>query len=302
MPEDLKGWTPSTEGLLQNWSKQISINEREHRKRGSWYGSTYVGSSIIVNFTIGIGVVLLIYFLASNDSSSNAIIISIVLEALGLVANILSQILNFGSKSKDYYDAAKDFNALARLIDGTLTLRRKDRDNAREFLLSVRQQFDSIQDNSPNLPNNRIIHKLELRIYQDPEKAKGNSRCNSPEEEVSPSSSEPEVIVGIPDLLPNPNQDVLPNPNEDLLPIPNPTKVYRSDSTDENYITNAHRHNFRNKFLRTKSSKNIHEHSKLKSNMQEIDYQLQRMERHAEQRNTPTPERSASTQSRDSPV
>ena len=112
------------------------------------------------------------------------------METLILIAQGIDKFFNFGSGSEQFYEAAKDHNALSRLIDATLTLPRKDRDMAREVLLGIRQQFNQIQDSSPNLPPNSIVHKLDMCIYDDPNKARGNYCEISNKSSPSPDNDE----------------------------------------------------------------------------------------------------------------
>lgn len=266
MEQNNNGWTPESERLLQNWSKQIIINEKEHRKRGVKYGNIYFGLGILLGIIQSISVAALCNYLI-GEGKTDSIVLSTILESISLIAQIFDRFYNFGSSSEKHFDASKEFNALARLIDGTLTLGRNDRDNAREFVLSVRQQFDSVQDGSPNLPNNSIIHKLELCIYNDPEQAKGIRGVGvvnlNDSQSFSPEASPPganEADIETVDINP--------------------------DGTDDNHISNSYRRKFAGSLVRNKSLTKL-DGVKKKNVMSGLNYQLERMNQHEEEQKDP---------------
>nr|QBK87244.1 MAG: uncharacterized protein LCMAC201_01460 [Marseillevirus LCMAC201] len=168
------GWTITTEQLLRNWSQQISINENEYRQRGTYYRKWYYGIGVIIGLIQTSIICTLLNALGRNDSSFTIIIIITGLEAIVFIANGIDKFFNFAAGSEKFYEAAKEHNALSRLIDSTLAFPRSERDNARNVILLIRQQFNQIKDNSPNLPPNDVIHKLDMCIYENPHEARGN--------------------------------------------------------------------------------------------------------------------------------
>ena len=218
------GWTSNIERLLQNWSKQVTVNEHEYRKRGAYHRRWYIafGIFLIVGesgaLTVLINdIVAIIYKDAKNDDNcegvaiGSVLIIVAIMMTLILIAQGIDKFFNFGSRSEKFYEAAKDHTAFARLIDATIISPREDRDPAREVLMSIRFQFDQIQFTSPNLPPNIMIHGLEMLIYNDPQEAKG-ILCSKSERNIIEMSPPPQIpdkteIVTLPNPLPSEESD-----------------------------------------------------------------------------------------------
>jgi len=171
----MNGWDNTIEKLLANWSQQISINENEYRKHATNYKKLYYIFESFCIITQTGSLTTLINAIA-NDSGIIVYIIVAVLDSLNLVVAALSTFFNFAGISEKYYEAAKDHGALSRFIDSTLSLPRKDRGHSKEVVLSIREQFNNlIKDNTLQLPPNKIIHRLDMCIYEDPNNAIGNS-------------------------------------------------------------------------------------------------------------------------------
>lgn len=167
------GWDRNIEHLLINWSKQVTINEQEYRKRGSVYGKVY---SFLNGFNIIAQTGILTTLWTSINSANYSLILYVaIIDCLAFIASGLETFFNFGRASELYYSVANDHAALSRFIDSTLSLPRKDRNLARDTVLSIREQFDGlIKDNTIQLPPNKIVYKLEMCIYEDPREAIGN--------------------------------------------------------------------------------------------------------------------------------
>lgn len=279
------GWSRNVEKLLRNWSAQISINEGEYRKRGSYYKRLYVAFGIYLVIADTGALTTLINVIIStiletpqpctttmtpSSSVSTAqkvtntalLIFVAIMSTFNLIMLGVDKFFDFGGKSEKFFEAAKEHNALSRLIDTTLSLPRADRDVAREVLLSVREQFNHIVDNSPNLPYNDIIHSLDMKIYKNPKEARGNS--SSSESELDLPKSPPEA--------------------EDIHTL----------SGSEEYISHPQRCRFETQ-LQSQKGDARRETKRKSAIMKHMDYQWGRMEGHAEDSGassgytTPTP-------------
>jgi len=212
-------WTKAIKLLLQNWSKQISINENEYRKRGRRYRNLYYafGAFIVIAQTGALTTLINTIVTASKSSKSCSSIIgwlifSAVMETLVFVAQGLDKFFNFGAASEQYYEAAKNHNALSRLIDTTLILPKKERGSAKEVLLSISKQFNTIQNSSPNLPPNEMVHHLEMHIYDDPSHAKGNKVTSSSSQSIESKENLPKTeAVELPEISSDDSDDHISN-------------------------------------------------------------------------------------------
>lgn len=266
------GWTKSTEKLLRNWSQITSINESEFRKRGVFYRNWYWGIGIVLVIT-QTGSVATIANLILNlysqettaDATSEATVLTIVgiIEALILIAQGLDKFFNFGSASEQYFTAAKDYNSLSRTIDTTLTLSRADRGPARDVLISIRQKFDQLQDTSPNLPPNAVVHRLDMCIYDDPEQARGNAKTG---------------IVNLGDGQGLPIEEVL---NESPPPEhAKKVKFPKGTDSDDEHVKYNQKLNLETEFQGQKKHAEL-EHQKTKR-LKNLEYQWRRMQEHAD--------------------
>ena len=169
------GWDRNIERLLGNWSQQVTINETEYRKQANNFKKWHYAFGAFGIITQTGALTTLLNAIATGNATGPMLIIVAVLESLILVADGLNAFFNFGGGSEKYYEAAKDHGALSRFIDSTLSLPRAQRGEAREVVLSIRDQFnDLVKDNTIQLPPNKVIHKLEMCIYEDPKQAIGN--------------------------------------------------------------------------------------------------------------------------------
>ena len=266
------GWSRNVEKLLKNWSEQISINESEYRKRGSYNKRWYYAFGIFIvvaqtgALTTLINVIIRLLTKTPTDNcgktpspmmeetnftDTGLLIFTAIMNTIILIIQGINTFFDFGSKSEKFFEAAKEHNALGRLIDTTLSLPRADRDIAREVLLSVREQFNHIQDNSPNLPYNNIIHSLDMKIYKNPEHARGNSSSSDDKDIDMPQS---------------------PPPDPDIHTL----------SGSEEYISHPQRCKFETQLQSVKND--ARKESKRKSGiLKHLDYQWGRMETHAEE-------------------
>ena len=260
------GWTKNIERLLKNWSKQISINEDEYRKRGTCYRRWYYafGAFIAIGQTGAlVAVVNTIISLSTtaktNEANFGLLIFVAIMDALVLIAQGLDKFFNFGSGSEQFYEASKEHNALSRLIDATLTLPRVDRDLAREVLLSIRQQFNHIQDNSPNLPPNAVVHQLDMIIYKDPSQAKGRQGSSTnPSSGTEESVPETAITVNLPESS---------------------TEDKTQDSTEE-HVSTVQKCKF-NAQIQEQKGEAAREHQSRRT-FRNLEYQWNRMEQHGE--------------------
>lgn len=186
------GWTKKVELLLQNWSRQISINEAEYRRGGVKKRRLYRGLAVFLIISQTGALTTLVNTIMSimtgqstkdcigniSTTIAGALIFIAIMGTITLIVQGVDKFYNFGAVSEQYFQAAKNLKALSRLVDSMLSLKRADRDPAREALLAIRQQFDQILNSSPDLPNNDIIHRLDLVIYENPAVAKGMTRTS----------------------------------------------------------------------------------------------------------------------------
>lgn len=274
----INGWNKSSEQLLENWSRQISINENEYRKRGTYYRNWYYAFGLFEVIAGTGGVITLINVIINivnnqDDCEQNVqlglLIFIAVLESIIVVAQGIDKFFNFGSGSEQYYDAAKEHNALCRLIDTTLTLPRVNRDQAREVLLSVRHQFDQIQDNSPNLPPNDIIHRLHMCIYENPEQAKGVRA-------VDCSASSSNMLLNIVGDRNSPR----PNGAQEVELPESPPEENKEE--DEENISNGHQCKFNQRLREKKKEVIANEIKRRPSIFKPLEYQWRRMQQHEE--------------------
>ncbi len=175
-PEDTNGWNRNIENLLKSWSQQISDIVTIHNDKGKLCQKLYmIFGGILILFQTG-SLVTLINNVATTainskynitdptqqaqynqdriDSMNNLIYAITAINIFILVVQGLNTFFNWGTGAEKHFSAANEVNALSRLISITLTLKRKDRDPAKDVLNSVRTQFDDIMKNSPiqNVP------------------------------------------------------------------------------------------------------------------------------------------------------
>ena len=269
------GWTRSTEKLLRNWSQQISINEAAYRKKGAFYRGWYWGMGVImVFFQTGalITIVNLVLDLYSSDDSSgslafaNTLLFVGIIEVLVLIAQGIDKFFNFGSASEQFFEAAKEHNALGRLIDSTLTLPRNDRSSAKDVLISIRQQFDALQYTSPNLPPNEIVHRLDMCIYEDPEQARGKTKTGIVDRGDGKGLPVEEVLEGSP-------------PPDYAKQVKLKSPLGQSD--DDEYVSNAQKLNLNKEFREQKNKAKLAQHNSKK--FKNLEYQWGRMQQHDEE-------------------
>lgn len=260
----MNGWTKNAEKLLRNWSQQISINESEYRKRGSYYRNWYYafGAFIVIAQTGALTTLIQLIFTMDtnaddsgncNTTSKGLLIFVAGMGILILVAQGLNTFFNFGSGSEQYFEASREHNALSRLIDTTMMLPRNERDQSREVLLAIRQQFDQMQNNCPSLPPNAVIHRLDMCIYDDPNQAKGHF--------------ERDVEDSVPE---NAMQVILPKspPGESTF------------ESDEEHIGITQQTKLNTNLQKQKTL--VAKDEKKKKLMRNLEYQWERMEQHAE--------------------
>jgi len=199
------GWTTTLEKLLMNWSQQITINEQEYIKRGFMFNKMYYIFGIF-SIVVQTGALTTLINVITTYLSREILIAVAVMQTLVLITNSVDKFFNFGSGYQKYLDAAKEHNALSKFIDTTLALPRKDRGDARETILSIRKQFTDLKTTSPDLPINKIIHKLDMCLYEDPRDACGNGGKSSPIRVgqsvgiLKPRDSSPIEIINLPHI------------------------------------------------------------------------------------------------------
>lgn len=174
----IKNWNVNTKKLLINWVQQIRINEMEHRYRGTLYkrlSQGFNGFGLITQTGVLTTMVGVIAETIGEKQVSRAIFIYIsIVEVLSYITNIFTTFYDWAGISEKHFTGAKEYKALSLLIDATLMLDSTERGKAKDFITSVRKQFDTIAENSPDLPVNKMIHQLDASIvYDDPEEARG---------------------------------------------------------------------------------------------------------------------------------
>ena len=249
---ETKGWNNDVELLLKNWSKQILINEKEYRNRGYYYKKWYYGIGVFMIVSQTSVLSTLFNSIFSDNEEQISIIFVTIMEFIILIVQGIDKFFNFGSASEQFFEASKNHNVLNRLIDTTLILPRPDRDAAREVLLSIRHQFNQLQDDCPPLPAQSIIHDLDLCIYQNPVEAKGKHPYKK---DLSRSNS---ITIDIPE-----------SPPEDKL-------KYSCD-----YVKNSQLHKFNEKLNKEKRELSIEE-SKKGGISKNLEYQWNRLQHHEE--------------------
>lgn len=164
-----KGWNNRAEALCVNWSKQIGVNEQEHRKRGSRYKKLDNCMSLFNIITQITALTALINAIFKESADHIAIIIFVaVIESLVLINDGVDIVFDINELSQQHFTSANEYGGLSRLIDSTLSLEKNDRGKASSFLKIVRNKFNNILEESPDLPTNKMVDKLDTIIYVDP--------------------------------------------------------------------------------------------------------------------------------------
>lgn len=287
MEECSNGWTSSIEKLLINWSQQILINEHVYLNYGQKYHNLYVIFGIVI-IVIEAGSLMTILNLITQEANKNILIGVAVLQSITIIFQMIDKFFNFGSSSEKYYEAGKNHNALSKFINSTLVLPRKDRGDAREIIISIRNQFNELKNTTPTLPSNKIIHKLDMMLYEDPKEACGDK----PEKTIRIGQSKglffrssnqiekQEAVIELPDItekveLPKSSAEDL---NEKQLII---TFKRKESDSDEETVRQQTSTMIREKIQQSKTEASKQQEYN-KNFMNIINYQWSRLEEHGE--------------------
>ena len=217
---------------------------------------------------------VLIDAISRDNTTLNIMIIVALMETVVLITQGIDKFYNFGAGSEKYFDAVKEHDALKKFIDLTLSLPRKDRDNARETLLSIKKQFEDIRNNSPIISYNKIVHKLDMCIYENPEIARGMStqaRGLSEIPTIVQTMSPQQMEKGLDKHIELPVAHDLHN-NQLLL-------TFKKQEPDEELISHQTMNNVKTKLLKSKLDAST---SLDKRNFNLFEYQWKRLEEHNE--------------------
>jgi hypothetical protein len=172
-------WTSSVKNLLINWKQQININEKQHLLKAD--KTKKINLILETIDTLGNTSVftILLTVVSQQIISMSLLYAALVTESLVLACSGILGWYEPGMLSQKHYTDAKEYNALAKLIDSTLAL--EPDDDPKEFVALVRKRFEVISENAADLPYDDKVHHLELQIYENPEDARGITSSSSSE-------------------------------------------------------------------------------------------------------------------------
>lgn len=175
-------WTSSVKNLLINWKQQININEKQHLLKAD--KTKKINLILETIDTLGNTSVftILLTVVSQQIISMSLLYAALVTESLVLACSGILGWYEPGMLSQKHYTDAKEYNALAKLIDSTLALEPdEDGNDPKEFVALVRKRFEVISENAADLPYDDKVHHLELQIYENPEDARGITSSSSSE-------------------------------------------------------------------------------------------------------------------------
>lgn len=278
----INGWDKTLEKLLVNWSQQVSINEEALRNRGSTLLHWSYVFAIVITIAQASAITVLsavIISMIEDASSANVglVVFAAVAELLVSIVQGVDKYFSPASASVEYFNSAKDHNALSMLIDSILALPRRKRDQAHEVIVSIRDQFRIIKKNAPYLPHNKIVHKLEMCIYEDPQKACGKKNefdisqtvgiLNNREE-----SPKTETTITVPKTVQMPS----PTPQNQQLLI----TFQEETAPDEEIVSTTNTLKYRKKLEENKANIKKEDNQNKNGLLKILEYQWGRMEEH----------------------
>lgn len=174
-PDPSNGWNTDIENLLKTWIKQIEAIVKNHTDRGNLCKKLYlIFGAILILFQTGSLVTLInnvasvainneynstdpysqiAYDQARINANDNLTYAITALQIFILIVQGLDKFFNWSTGAEKHFTTANDFNGLSRFISVTLSLKRKDRDAAKDVLNSIQSQFNDIMKNAPLLPD-----------------------------------------------------------------------------------------------------------------------------------------------------
>lgn len=160
-------WNNDVKKLLKNWSKQISINEREHMIRSFRYKR--INNFLIIFDIIGKGTIFttLLSIVSNQYFNYDLLIFVTIVEAFTIVTEGLSVYYDFSVLSQKHVEAARNYNNLKKLIDSTLSIDKSERGDPKSFLQLVIKRFKDISENSLALPYTKSV---EINYEENPVK------------------------------------------------------------------------------------------------------------------------------------
>jgi len=189
-----KKWSKKIIRLLQNWRQQISINENQHLYRGSKYKFIYRGFSIFDIISKAGILSILITAITNNNVNLPILILITIMESITTATDFITIYFDFGTLSEKHFTSAREYNSLSKLIDSTLALQSSDRDDPKQFITLIMKKFSKIADNSPDLPFNDVVHKLDLQIYNNPKDACGLKNSSSDDSDKTDNTTNLETV------------------------------------------------------------------------------------------------------------
>jgi len=125
-------WNPEVEKLLLQWTNELLVLEKLHKKKGMLYKK--------INITIGISNLLLISGLLVStinillgSTHHNIFIMQLLFEIFGLIVSSLDYFINFSSTSEKHINSSNHYENLSRLIYSTLTIKKNSKINPERF-------------------------------------------------------------------------------------------------------------------------------------------------------------------------
>jgi hypothetical protein len=172
-------WTSPIKKLLINWKQQININEKQHLLKADKTKKINLVLETIDTLGNTSVFTILLTVVSQQIISISLLYIALIMESFVLTCSGILGWYEPGILSQRHYTDAKEYNALAKLIDSTLAL--EPDDNPKEFVALVRKRFEVISENAADLPFDDKVHHLELQIYENPDDARGETSSSSSE-------------------------------------------------------------------------------------------------------------------------
>lgn len=171
------GWESRIETLLNRWIVQIDKIAKDHLTRGDKCRLMYIifgfstilfqsGSLVTLINNIASTAINQKYNTTSTDpqiqiqlqqenlaAQDNLIYAITAISIIVLLIQGLNQFFNWSTGAAAHMTASNEYSSLSRFISVTLTLKRNDRDSAKDFLNSVQSQFNDITKTAPALPD-----------------------------------------------------------------------------------------------------------------------------------------------------
>jgi hypothetical protein len=158
-------WNEHIEKLLRTWISQLILLEKEHYKLG-YKNKRWNMIFGIINLMLlsGITASTLGYIIGQYHLA--VFIFQLILEIISIFTSGLEKYNEYPSQSEKHFQSSDQYGALSRFIHSTLTMNRRDRLHATQFMKSIQQQFYEIKRSSPDIYykdyNNTINDTIEI--------------------------------------------------------------------------------------------------------------------------------------------